>query len=208
MLRDDDGTGRGTLAACFVLPVDDSLESIMATAEATAEAAAMVQKFGSGTGFAFSRLRGVGEPIASTHKAYGPVSVTSHYDDISRLVTQGDKRNGANMGILRVDHPDIEQFIHAKGDGVTAQRFNLSVGVTDDFAAADRRDPFTLRDPRDESPRGTIDAAALLEKIARAAWTTGDPGLVFLDEINRHNPTPALGEIEATNPCGEVPLLP
>ena len=200
------GTGRGTLAACFVLPVDDSLESIMATAEA----AAMVQKFGGGTGFAFSRLRGVGEPIASTHgSACGPVSVLRHYDDVSRLVTQGGKREGANMGILRVDHPDIEQFIHAKDDGVTAQRFNLSVGVTDEFlAAADRGAAFTLRDPRDGSPRGSVDAAALLDQIARAAWTTGDPGLVFLDEINRQNPTPALGEIEATNPCGEVPLLP
>jgi len=200
------GTGRGTLAACFVLPVDDSLESIMATAEA----AAMVQKFGGGTGFAFSRLRGVGEPIASTHgAACGPVSVLRHYDDVSRLVTQGGKRDGANMGILRVDHPDIEQFIHAKDDGVTAQRFNLSIGVTDEFlTAAANGEPFTLRDPRDGSPRGSVDAAALLDEVARAAWTTGDPGLVFLDEINRHNPTPELGEIEATNPCGEVPLLP
>lgn len=200
------GTGRGTLAACFVLPVDDSLESIMETAQA----AAMVQKFGGGTGFSFSRLRGVGEPIASTHgSACGPVSVLRHYDDVSRLVTQGGKRDGANMGILRVDHPDIEQFVHAKDDGVTAQRFNISIGVTDAFLdAAARGDAFTLRDPRDGSPRGSIDAAALLDEVARAAWTTGDPGLVFLDEINRHNPTPALGEIEATNPCGEVPLLP
>jgi ribonucleoside-diphosphate reductase alpha chain len=200
------GTGRGTLAACFVLPVDDTLESIMATAEA----AAMVQKFGGGTGFAFSRLRGIGEPIASTHGvACGPVSVLRHYDDVSRLVTQGGKREGANMGILRVDHPDIEQFIHAKDDGVTAQRFNLSVGVTDAFLdAAARGESFTLRDPRDGSPRGELHAAQLLDQIARAAWSTGDPGLVFLDEINRHNPTPALGEIEATNPCGEVPLLP
>jgi ribonucleoside-diphosphate reductase alpha chain len=200
------GTGRGTLAACFVLPVDDSLESIMETAQA----AAMVQKFGGGTGFAFSRLRGLGEPIASTHgSACGPVSVLRHYDDVSRLVTQGGKRDGANMGVLRVDHPDIEQFVHAKDDGVTAQRFNLSIGVTDAFLeAAARGEQFTLRDPRDGSARGEIDAAALLDEVARAAWTTGDPGLVFLDEINRHNPTPALGEIEATNPCGEVPLLP
>ncbi len=200
------GTGRGTLAACFVLPVDDTLESIMSTAEA----AAMVQKYGGGTGFSFSRLRGVGEPIASTHgSACGPVSVLRHYDDVSRLVTQGGKRDGANMGILRVDHPDIEEFIHAKDDGVTAQRFNLSIGVTDAFLeAAARGESFTLRDPRDASPRGEVDAASLLDDIARAAWTTGDPGLVFLDEINRHNPTPTLGEIEATNPCGEVPLLP
>jgi len=204
------GTGQGTLAACFVLPVEDTLESIMATAQATA----MVQKFGGGTGFSFSRLRGKGEPIRTTHgSACGPVSVLRHYDDVSRLVTQGGKRDGANMGILRADHPDIQEFIHAKDDGVTATRFNISVAVTDAFmeaatvsTEADRS--FTLRDPRDGAPRGEVDAAALLEEIADAAWTTGDPGLVFLDTINRSNPTPALGEIEATNPCGEVPLLP
>ena len=200
------GTGRGTLAACFVLPVEDTLESIMSTAEATA----MVQKYGGGTGFSFSRLRGAGEAIATTHgAACGPVSVLQHYDDVSRLVTQGGKRDGANMGILRVDHPDIRAFIHAKDDGVTATRFNISVGVTDEFMdAAARGLDFTLRDPRDGSPRGSVDARALLDEIAQAAWKTGDPGLVFLDTINRTNPTPALGEIEATNPCGEVPLLP
>lgn len=200
------GTGRGTLAACFVLPVEDTLESIMATAQA----AAMVQKYGGGTGFSFSRLRGIGEPIATTHgAACGPVSVLRHYDDVSRLVTQGGKRDGANMGVLRVDHPDVRAFIHAKDDGVSAQRFNISVAVTDEFmrAAAEAR-PFTLRDPRDGSPRGEVDAAALLEEIARAAWLTGDPGLLFLDTINASNPTPALGPIESTNPCGEVPLLP
>ena len=200
------GTGRGTLAACFVLPVDDTLESIMATATA----AALVQKYGGGTGFSFSRLRGVGEPIATTHgAACGPVSVLQHYDDVSRLVTQGGKRDGANMGILRVDHPDIRAFVHAKDDGVTATRFNISVAVTDEFmAAAAEGRPFTLRDPRDSAPRGEIDARALLDEVAQSAWRTGDPGLIFLDTINRTNPTPALGEIEATNPCGEVPLLP
>lgn len=200
------GTGQGTLAACFVLPVEDTLESIMATAEA----AAMVQKYGGGTGFSFSRLRGKGETIRSTHgSACGPVSVLRHYDDVSRLVTQGGKRDGANMGILRVDHPDVREFIHAKDDGVTATRFNISVAVTDEFmAAAAAGERFTLRDPRDGSPRGELDARALLDEIAQAAWGTGDPGLVFLDTINRSNPTPALGEIEATNPCGEVPLLP
>ncbi|MEI6666290.1 MAG: adenosylcobalamin-dependent ribonucleoside-diphosphate reductase, partial [Chloroflexota bacterium] len=200
------GTGRGTLAACFVLPVDDTLESIMSTAQA----AAMVQKYGGGTGFSFSRLRGVGEAIATTHgAACGPVSVLQHYDDVSRLVTQGGKRDGANMGVLRVDHPDVRAFIHAKDDGITAQRFNISIAVTDEFmqAAADGR-AFTLRDPRDGTPRGTVDAAALLDEIARSAWLTGDPGLLFLDTINSSNPTPALGPIESTNPCGEVPLLP
>lgn len=200
------GTGRGTLAACFVLPVEDTLESIMSTAQA----AAMVQKYGGGTGFSFSRLRGEGEPIATTHgAACGPVSVLRHYDDVSRLVTQGGKRDGANMGVLRVDHPDIRAFIHAKDDGVSAQRFNISVAVTDDFMrAAMTGGGVELRDPRDGSPRGNEDAAALLADIARSAWSTGDPGLVFLDAINRDNPTPQLGAIEATNPCGEVPLLP
>ena len=205
------GTERGTLAACFVLPVEDTMESIMSTAQA----AALVQKFGGGTGFSLSRLRGEGEPIASTHgAACGPVSVLRHYDDVSRLVTQGGKREGANMGVLRVDHPDVRAFIHAKDDGRSAQHFNISVAATDDFMAAARaRDTYTLRDPRTGDPRtgearGSEDAAAMLDEIARSAWRGGDPGLVFLDTINRHNPTPALGEIEATNPCGEVPLLP
>ena len=200
------GTGRGTLAACFVLPIEDTLESIMSTAQA----AAMVQKYGGGTGFSFSRLRGEGEPIATTHgAACGPVSVLRHYDDVSRLVTQGGKREGANMGVLRVDHPDIRAFIHAKDDGVSAQRFNLSIAVTDEFMrAAATGGSLELRDPRDGSERGSEDAAALLSDIARSAWATGDPGLVFLDTINRDNPTPQIGAIEATNPCGEVPLLP
>ncbi|MBM4416067.1 MAG: adenosylcobalamin-dependent ribonucleoside-diphosphate reductase [Chloroflexi bacterium] len=200
------GTGAGTLAACFVLPVEDTLDSIMSTAQA----AALVQKYGGGTGFSFSRLRGIGEPIASTHgAACGPVSVLRHYDDVSRLVTQGGKRDGANMGVLRVDHPDVRAFIHAKDDGVTAQRFNISVAVTDEFMrAAAQGGNVTLRDPRNGAPRDELPAAMLLDEIARAAWRTGDPGLLFLDAMNRANPTPALGAIEATNPCGEVPLLP
>ena len=200
------GTDGGTLAACFVLPVEDTLESIMATAQA----AALVQKYGGGTGFAFSRLRGEGEAIATTHgAACGPVSVLRHYDDVSRLVTQGGKRDGANMGILRVDHPDVRAFLHAKDDGVSAQRFNLSLAVTDDFlAAAAEGGSFDLLDPRDGSPRGRVNAAGLLDEAAQAAWLSGDPGMVFIDTINRANPTPEVGAIEATNPCGEVPLLP
>ena len=200
------GTGRGTLAACFVLPVEDTLESIMATAQA----AAMVQKYGGGTGFDFSRLRAEGEPIATTHgAACGPVSVLRHYDDVSRLVTQGGKRDGANMGILRVDHPDVRAFIHAKDDGISAQRFNLSLAVGDAFLeAAARGEHVALVDPRAGAERGSEDASALLDEVARAAWLTGDPGMVFLDTVNRANPTPALGPLEATNPCGEVPLLP
>ena len=200
------GTSQGTLAACFVLPVDDSLDSIMYSAHA----AAMVQKFGGGTGFSLSRLRPQGAPIASTHgAACGPVSVLNHYDDVSRLVTQGGKREGANMAILRVDHPDIRDFIHAKDDGVSAQRFNISVAATDAFmAAVERGEQIALVDPHSGETVGHEDARALLEELTRSAWRTGDPGLVFIDEINRHNPTPGLGTIEATNPCGEVPLLP
>ncbi|MFN8638203.1 MAG: adenosylcobalamin-dependent ribonucleoside-diphosphate reductase [Dehalococcoidia bacterium] len=200
------GTERGTLAACFVLPVEDSLDSIMHTAYA----AAMVQKFGGGTGFALSKLRALGAPIASTHgSACGPVSVLYHYDDVSRLVTQGGKRDGANMAVLRVDHPDIRAFIHAKDDGVSAQHFNISVGVTDEFmAAVASGGRLELRDPNSGAVAGSEDARTLFEELTRSAWLTGDPGLVFLDEVNRHNPTPRLGEIEATNPCGEVPLLP
>lgn len=206
------GAGSGTLAACFVLPVEDSMESIMSTARA----AAMVQKYGGGTGFDFSRLRPEGDSIASTHgAACGPVSVLRHYDDVSRLVTQGGKRDGANMGILRVDHPDVRAFVHAKDGGASApqppplQRFNLSLAVTDGFmAAAASGGPFAFADPRTGEPRGEVDAAALLGEAARSAWRSGDPGMVFLDAINRDNPTPALGAIEATNPCGEVPLLP
>ena len=200
------GTERGTLAACFVLPIDDSLDSIMSTAQA----AAMVQKWGGGTGFDFSSLRAEGEPIATTHgAACGPVSVLRHYDDVSRLVTQGGKRDGANMGILRIDHPDVRRFIHAKDDGASAQRFNLSLAVTDAFVeAAAAGGAIDLVDPRADEPRGSADAAELLDEIAESAWRTGDPGMVFLDAVNRANPTPALGAIAATNPCGEVPLLP
>ena len=200
------GMDAGTLAACFVLPVDDTPDSIMATAQA----AAMVQKFGGGTGFSLSRLRAEGKAIASTHgQACGPISVLQHYDDVSRLVTQGGKREGANMGVLRVDHPDIRAFIHAKDDGQSAQRFNISVSVTDEFMAAARNgDQWPLRDPRSGRATGSEDARSLLDDIARSAWATGDPGLLFFDEINRHNPTPQIGALEATNPCGEVPLLP
>ena len=200
------GTDRGTLAACFVLPIEDSLDSIMSTAQA----AAMVQKWGGGTGFDFSRLRAEGEPIATTHgAACGPVSVLRHYDDVSRLVTQGGKRDGANMAILRIDHPNVRHFIHAKDDGVSAQRFNLSLAVTDAFIeAAAAGASIDLVDPHVGEARGSADAAGLLDEIAQSAWLTGDPGMVFLDTINRTNPTPALGAIEATNPCGEVPLLP
>jgi ribonucleoside-diphosphate reductase alpha chain len=203
------GTGRGTFSACFVLPVQDSMESIMDSARATA----MVQKYGGGTGFAFSRLRPRGAPIATTHgKACGPVSVLQHYDDVSRMVTQGGKRDGANMGILSVHHPDIKEFIHCKDDGVSITRFNISVAVTDEFMKAYEQDEeFKLYWPvppaEDRQVVGTLKAREVMEEIVESAWMTGDPGLVFIDTINRDNPTPHKGYLWSTNPCGEVPLL-
>ncbi|MPZ23234.1 MAG: adenosylcobalamin-dependent ribonucleoside-diphosphate reductase [Dehalococcoidia bacterium] len=199
------GTGQGTFSACFVLPVEDSMDSIMDTAKATA----MVQKYGGGTGFAFSRLRQKGAPIATTHgKACGPVSVLQHYDDVSRMVTQGGKRDGANMGILSIHHPDIREFIHCKDDGESITRFNISVAISDVFMEAYEQDgEYDLVDPRTKEVVGTLRAREILEEIVESAWKTGDPGLVFIDTINRDNPTPHKGYLWSTNPCGEVPLL-
>jgi ribonucleoside-diphosphate reductase alpha chain len=203
------GTGRGTFSACFVLPVGDSMESIMDSARATA----MVQKYGGGTGFSFSKLRPKGAPIATTHgKACGPVSVLQHYDDVSRMVTQGGKRDGANMGILSVHHPDIREFIHCKDDGVSITRFNISVAVSDEFMKAyEQGTDYNLyrpsEDPNQKEVVGTLNAREIMEEIVESAWKTGDPGLVFIDTINRANPTPHKGYLWSTNPCGEVPLL-
>ncbi|HEX5915333.1 MAG TPA: ribonucleotide reductase N-terminal alpha domain-containing protein, partial [Rubrobacter sp.] len=203
------GTGRGTFSACFVLPVGDSMESIMDSARATA----MVQKYGGGTGFSFSKLRQKGAPIATTHgKACGPVSVLQHYDDVSRMVTQGGKRDGANMGILSVHHPDIREFIHCKDDGVSITRFNISVAVSDEFMKAyEQGTDYNLykpsADPNEKEVVGSLSAREIMEEIVESAWKTGDPGLVFIDTINRANPTPHKGYLWSTNPCGEVPLL-
>lgn len=200
------GTPLGQLSACFVLPIEDSMLSIFDSLKLMA----LIQQSGGGTGFSFSRLRPEGDRVASTGGlASGPVSFMRIFDAATENIRQGGKRRGANMGILRVDHPDIEKFIEAKQDGVSFRNFNLSVGITDAFmqAVAQGRH-FPLVNPRNGVVVREVAAEALFEKICRAAWQTGDPGLVFLDTINRTQPTPALGQIEATNPCGEVPLLP
>jgi ribonucleoside-diphosphate reductase alpha chain len=200
------GTPLNQLSACFVLPVEDSMERIFDSLRLMA----LIQQSGGGAGFSFSRLRPAGDYVASTGgEASGPVSFMRIFDCATDNIRQGGRRRGANMGVLRVDHPDIEQFVDSKRDGESFQNFNLSVGITDTFMhAVETNGGLGLRNPRTGEVIRQIDAAGLFEHIGRAAWETGDPGLIFLDTINRANPTPALGEIEATTPCGEVPLLP
>lgn len=199
------GTGAGSLSACFVIPVEDSMEGITKASHD----AAMVQKYGGGTGFSLSRIRPKGAGISTTHgAACGPVAVLKYLSATSTLVTQGGKRDGANMGILRVDHPDIREFIHCKDASVagnagdTLHNFNISVGITDEFMAAVRNDEvFDLK--FNGFYYDAIDARGLWQEIIESAHKTGDPGVVFLDRINNGaaNPVPSLGPIEATNPC-------
>jgi ribonucleoside-diphosphate reductase alpha chain len=200
------GTPLGQLAACFVLPVDDDLESIFEAVKRMA----VIHQSGGGTGFDFSRLRPAGDVVQRTHGvASGPVSFIGVFDATTSVIKQGGRRRGANMGVLRIDHPDVVEFVRAKVRPDRLTNFNLSVATTDAFwRAVESHGRFDLVHPRDGKLVRSVDARDLLDEIAERAWASGDPGVIFLDAMNRENPTPELGRFEATNPCGELPLLP
>lgn len=200
------GTHKGQLSACFVLPIEDSLESIFEAVKRMA----VIHQTGGGTGFSFSHLRLAGDRVNHSHGvASGPVSFLHVFDATTAVVVQGGRRRGANMGVLRVNHPNIFEFARVKADPERITNFNLSVGASDAFfRAAEAGESFDLVNPRDGKTVRSVDARGLLDEIAANAWATGDPGVVFLDAINRENPTPQLGPLEATNPCGELPLHP